>query len=382
MPLQSIEDPLKLRRVLEATLLLERDLDLPTLLGHVIDTACSLTDARFGALGVLNDDHTAFGEFLTVGLTPDEEGRIGPRPTGLGVLSLSMDDPRTIRLAKLGSHPSSVGFPPGHPPMDSFLGVPIRVRDEIYGSIYLTEKRGAPEFNDEDQSSVEALAVAAGMAIENTRLHQRIQDMAVSEDRDRMARDLHDTVIQHLFAVGLTLESMAGEAAADGLADRLTVLVSTIGDAITQVRASIYELGLAKEDSGVRSSVLAMVRSLNPTVGIEVGVTFEGPIDAVISDRVAEQLLATVREAVTNIGRHAEATRASVSLKVASGQCRLRVLDNGRGIDDNDLGTGTGTGGLGLVNLRRRAEKLHGSFTVERPDGGGTLLTWQVPVSA
>ena len=202
MPFHAIEDPDKLKRVLEATLLLEADLDLPVLLAHVIDEARSLTGARYGALGILDSGGTVIVDFLTVGLTSAEEEQIGPRPTGRGVLGLFMDEPRSLRLAHLGTHPDSIGFPAGHPPMESFMGVPIKVRNEVYGSLYLTDKVGAAEFTDEDQSLVEALAVAAGMAIENTRLHQRVQELAVAEDRDRMARDLHDTVVQHLYAVG------------------------------------------------------------------------------------------------------------------------------------------------------------------------------------
>jgi signal transduction histidine kinase len=378
MPFESIDDPVKLRRVLEATLLLETDLELPALLGHVVDAARSLTGARYGALGVLDDDRTALSAFITVGLSPAEEDRIGPRPTGKGVLGFVLDDPRTLRLARLGSHPDSSGFPPNHPPMDSFLGVPIKVRDEVYGSIYLTDKRGPPGFTDEDESLVEALAVAAGMAIENTRLHRRIQELAVNDDRDRTARDLHDTVIQHLYAVGLALETMAGEAASVGMAERLDDLVSNIGDAIRQVRSSIYDLGVSDGESGVRTSIVMLVRSLSGVVGFDVGVTFDGPVESVISESVTAHLLATIREAVTNVGRHAGATQATVAITVERDVCRLQVIDNGRGIET----AGTTSGGLGLVNLRRRAEKLNGQFAVGPGVRGGTVLTWQVPVTA
>ncbi len=142
MPYRSIDDPVKLRRVLEATLQLEADLDLPSLLRHFIEEACAMTGARYGALGVLNDERTALAEFLTVGVDPKDEEKIGSRPTGQGVLGLLITDPRPLRLADLSAHPDSFGFPPGHPPMTSFLGVPIKVRDEIYGNLYLTNKIG------------------------------------------------------------------------------------------------------------------------------------------------------------------------------------------------------------------------------------------------
>ena len=376
MPYHAIEDPVKLRRVLEATLLLEADLELPALLRHVIDEARSMTGARYGAIGVLNHDRTALSEFITVGLEEAEEEQIGARPTGQGVLGLLIVEPRPLRLANLGSHPESYGFPPNHPPMTSFLGVPIKVRDEVYGNLYLTDKLGWSEFTGDDEALVEALALAAGVAVENARLHQRAEEAAIYEDRNRLARDLHDTVIQRLFAVGLSLQSMALASEQTGLADRLQTAISDIDDTIRQVRTSIFELGSTRD--GVRGSILALVRDLTPVTGFEVQVSFDGAIDSAVPDHVAEDLLATVREAVTNIGRHARATKASVTLTVRDGWCCLRIIDNGRGVA---LGDGRG-GGLGLANLRRRAEKLEGQFDLETVEAGGTSLTWQVPVSS
>jgi signal transduction histidine kinase len=376
MPYRSVEDPIKLRRVLDATLLLAADLELPELLRHVIDEACSLTNARYGALGLLNDDRTGLVEFITFGLDAQAEAEIGTRPTGRGVLGLFIEDPAPLRLAQLGSHPEIYGFPPSHPPMTSFLGVPIKVRDEVYGNLYLTEKIDSPEFTDDDEALVVALAMAAGVAIENTRLHRRVKEVAVFEDRDRMARDLHDTVIQHLFAVGLSLQSMAGEAAASGMASRLESVIDNVDDVIRQVRSSIYELGLGGDDRGVRATILALVRSLDPVVGFEVRVSFDGPIDATVNRIVEEHLLATVREAVTNIGRHAHATQASVSIRVDSATCRLEVADNGDGMIADPIAAG----GRGLVNLERRAEKLNGELVLESAPAGGTVLIWSVPI--
>ena len=140
--------------------------------------------------------------------------------------------------------------------MTSFLGVPIKVRGEVYGNLYLTDKIGWSEFTRDDEALVEALALAAGIAIENARLHQRVQEVAVYEDRDRVARDLHDTVIQRLFAVTLSLQSMAGAAEAAGLADRLKEAVSNLDATIRQVRSTIYELGSAGIVQGVRATRL------------------------------------------------------------------------------------------------------------------------------
>jgi signal transduction histidine kinase len=375
VPYHSIDDPSKLRRILEATLLIEADLDLPALLRHVIDEAQSMTGARYAALGVLNEERTALAEFITAGLTADEEGRIGARPTGRGVLGLLISDPKPLRLANLGTHAGSFGFPLDHPPMTSFLGVSIRVRGEVYGNLYLTDKVGWSEFTSDDVALVEALALAAGIAIENARLHQQVQVVAVYEDRDRLARDLHDTVIQRLFGVGLNLQSMAGRATGE-MAEGLTAAVAEIDRVIDRIRSTIYELGMSEQDRGVRDNVISVLRELRSVVGIDVPVSFDGPIDTAIAETVAEHLMAAVRESVTNIGRHAHAAQALVTLTVGDDLCTLSVLDDGVGIDEAKMRKG----GLGLVNLRRRAEKLGGTFRLENAEGGGALLTWQVPL--
>ena len=191
---------------MDAVLMIEADVELPVLLRHLVEEACSLVDARYGALGVLNEARTGLEQFITVGLSDAEEEVIGARPTGRGVLGLLITEPAPLRLDDLGTHPDRYGFPADHPPMKSFLGVPVRVRDEVYGNLYLTDKIGADDFSDEDEALAEALALAAGIAIENTRLHDRVRVLSVLDDRDRIARDLHDRVIQRLFAVGMGLQ--------------------------------------------------------------------------------------------------------------------------------------------------------------------------------
>jgi signal transduction histidine kinase len=374
---ESIEDPVTLRRVLEATLLLEANLHLGDLLTRIVEEARALAGARYGALGVLDAKGTTTIDFLTSGLHPTDEALLleGPLPTGKGVLGLLISDPRPLRVPVIGDHPASAGFPPGHPPMASFLGAPIRVHDRVYGNLYLTEKIGADEFTPDDEVVIEALAVAAGIAVENARLHQRAGEVAVYEDRDRMARDLHDGVIQRLFAIGLSLQGLSVSPAGKAVAGGLAAAVEDIDETIRQVRATIFELGGAGGGRGIRAYLLALVDELRPVVGFDVPVEFHGPVDTSVSDSVAEQLLPTVREALTNVGRHSHATRAKVRLSVLGHQCRLEIIDNGRGFVD----VPSTSGGLGLHNMRRRAEGLGGSFRVTHPDSGGTTIAWQVP---
>jgi signal transduction histidine kinase len=376
MPHREIDDAATLRRVLDAMLLIEGDLDLPVLLSHVVEEARSMTNARYGALGVLNEDRTGLAEFITIGLGPAEVGEIGALPTGKGLLGVLIAEPVPLRVARIDSHPDSYGFPPGHPPMASFLGVPIKARGEVYGNLYLTDKVGWSEFTTQDEALVGALAVAAGIAIENARLHQRVQKVAVYDERDRVARDLHDTVIQRLFAAGLRLQGIAGVVREADIAKRMDRVITEIDESITQLRSVIYALGLAGGEQDIRAEIISLLRDLADVVGFQVHSSFDGPVGMSISDEVGEHLLSTVREAVTNIGRHARATQATVRVSVDTDHCQLTVTDNGLGMHTGK----TREGGLGLANMRRRAEKLRGSFDAESPATGGTILTWRVPI--
>lgn len=190
-----------------------------------------------------------------------------------------------------------------------------------------------------------------------------------------MARDLHDRIIQRLFAIGLSLQAWTAEPDGRVAVDRVGAVVDDIDGTIRQIRATIFELGGEARGEGIRSGVLALVEELEPVVGFRIPVDFVGPVDASVSDEVADHLLATLREALSNVARHARATSASVSLTAVGHDCRLEVRDDGRGIAE---GPGR-TGGLGLRNLRDRAESLGGTFEILRPPSGGTTLIWQVP---
>src|SRR4051812_12838052 len=199
--------PRRLRALLDAVLTVGSDLDLRAVLHRIVESAVSLVDARYGALGVLDESGTKLAEFITVGLSEDQRHHIGNLPEGKGILGLLIVDPKPIRLPDLGEHPDSYGFPPNHPAMRSFLGVPIRVRENVFGNLYLCDKSSGDVFTDIDEEMVTALAGAAGIVIDNARLHARVADLAMFEDRERIARELHDTVIQRLFATGLALQA-------------------------------------------------------------------------------------------------------------------------------------------------------------------------------
>ncbi len=295
VPYTRVHAPEKLRRLLAAVLMISSNAQLPDLLRHLVEEACSLVDARYGALGVLNESRTGLEQFLTVGLSEEQEATIGPRPTGRGVLGLLITDPVPLRLADLATHPLSFGFPDGHPPMTSFLGVPVRVRDDVYGNLYLTDKIGADAFSDEDEALAEALAMAAGVAIENNRLHDRVRIMSILDDRDRIAHELHDRVIQRIFAVGMSLQGAARMSELGRVTERVEKAVDDLDITITEIRSAIFELGEGALAGGLRHAVLHLVEDLTPALGTRPTVRFDGPVENAIPQGLSDQLLGVLR---------------------------------------------------------------------------------------
>ena len=373
MPYRRVNSPAKLRRLMDAVLMIEADVELPILLRHLVEEACSLVAARYGALGVLNETRTGLEQFMTVGLSQAEEIRIGRRPAGRGVLGLLITSPEPLLLDDLAAHPDSYGFPEHHPPMKSFLGLPVRSRGAVYGNLYLTEKQGAEAFNDEDVAMAEALALAAGIAIENTRLHDRVRILSVLDDRDRIARDLHDRVIQRIFAIGMTLQGATRLDEVAPILERVNKAVDDLDATITEIRTAIFELdsGIRR---GLRHGVIELAGELAPILGSRPEVTFFGPVDSGVPQDVADHLLAVLREALMNAGKHAQASNFSVIVSVAD-EVTLEVVDDGVGISSPVVGGA----GLGLANLRSRAERLGGTLEIGNPQGGGTRVIWRVP---
>jgi signal transduction histidine kinase len=374
VPYARVNDPEKLRRLVGAVLMITGDIELTDLLLDLVEEARSLVGARYAALGVLNEARTGLEQFLTVGLSDEAEQTIGLRPTGRGVLGLIITDPKPLRLANLAHHPDSYGFPAGHPPMTSFLGVPVRVRDDVYGNLYLTDKIEASEFNDEDEALAEALAVAAGVAIENRRLLDRVRIISMLDDRDRIARDLHDRVIQRIFAVGMSLQGAARLPDASQISERVTKAVDELDATINEIRTAIFDLGEGSLPGGLRQAILALADEMTPTLGSRPEVVFAGLLDNTVPQVVADNLLAVMREALTNASKHAGASRHTVNVTVGESVV-LEITDNGTGFD-----TSSTSRGLGLANLRSRAEKLGGTFEVGFALGGGTRLVWSAPL--
>jgi signal transduction histidine kinase len=370
--------PRSLRQLLDAVMTVSSDLDLPAMLRRIVQAAVDLVDARYGALGVLDESRTRLAQFITVGIDDETHKTIGHLPEGHGLLGLLIVEAKPVRLPDLAEHPDSYGFPPNHPPMKSFLGVPIRLRDEVFGNLYLTDKTSAEVFTDVDQELVVGLASAAGVAIENARLHARVQELALVEDRERIARDLHDTVIQRLFATGLSLQSVARLQHADPAAvtERIQLAIDDLDLTVKHIRSAIFGLAASRAPTsraGLALRVLEVVGETTPALGFEPRVLMDGPVDTGVSEEVARELLATLREALTNVARHAHASRVEVSVVVDGDDVALTVVDDGVGPPDTPPADGHG-----VKNMAARAEGLQGTFELQPSSKGGTVLTWRV----
>jgi len=365
-----------LERFLAAVAGVASGLSLPNTLRHIIDSATTLAGARYGALGVIGEDRT-LAEFLTTGLDDETVRAIGALPQGQGVLGLLIHEPKPLRLRDLGLHPGAYGFPPNHPPMRSFLGMPIRIGDEVFGNLYLCEKIGADEFTEEDEVLVESLAAIAAVAIENSRLHDRLQDLAVLRDRERIAHDLHDKIIQRLFAAGMALQA-TGRLPAEEAAARVERTVDELDAIVNEIRATIFDLELRPDDRpALAAAALALVDEMTRHADLEATIRIQADVEHRVAPEIADATLTALREALANTARHANARTVEVALACDGNVLELRVTDDGRGIE---LGATPRPGhGHGLKNLVARARDWGGSCEIGPLPDGGTQLRWRVP---
>ena len=537
-----LDEQARLRLLLDAVVTMGADLSLDGVLSRIVAIASTLVDAEYAALGVLDTGpQRRLRTFIHHGMDSDVVTEIGELPTGHGLLGLLIDEPRPIRLHDIAAHPASYGFPERHPPMSSFLGVPVRIRDKVFGNLYLTEKAGGGNFTEEDEAIVIALAAAAGVAIENARLYEEaerrqlwlrataeitslladpsesrdalqlvadrareasgadvswvvvgadseslelrvvsgvssdvgamrdlsmqhslaaqvlhtgeavaVRDLAsdpravdpssslgwpslgpavvvplgsgsglegvlalawtpehaagfdavdaalpasfakqaalalqitrsreaqqrldLLEDRDRIGRDLHDLVIQRLFAIGLSLESAARVAEVPDVSARLERAVDELDGTIKDIRRTIFALGTMDASTDVQTEIERIVDRAAATLKFRPTLRIEGPVRSVIGALVAPDLLAVLGEALSNASRHADASAVEV-LVSAGDEVVVRVADNGKGMDHDVPESG-------LDSMRQRALKHGGTFTVNSEPGAGTTVTWAVP---
>jgi signal transduction histidine kinase len=345
----------------------------------IVDRVRPLVGAEYAALGIV-DPAGRIERFITSGIDDATRRRIGALPEGHGLLGLIIRENRSFRIADINADPRRHGFPPNHPPMTSFLGVPITVKGVSLGRLYLTNKVGADEFSEDDLSLCETFALHAGIAMENARLHEQVSRLAVVDERERISKDLHDGIIQNMYAVGLSLEDVPelmtddrDEAAArvERAIDSIHLAIKDIRNFIIGLRPELLE---GASLVGGLATIVEEYRN-NTIIDLELRVPDAFPEP---SAAITGQLLAIVSESLSNVIRHSQASRALVELTAdEDGRAyELRIEDNGVGFDPAIAGK---LGHQGLANIRERASLASGTVTIDSHPGGGSRLVVRVP---
>ena len=358
---------------------LASEMMLEPLLLRFVDLAREITNAQYGALGIVTDDDR-LEQFITSGISEEEREAIGAPPRGDGLLGVIIRQGTSLRLRDLTRDSRSAGFPPHHPPMRTLLGVPVVYKDKIVGRLYLSEKQGGEVFSSEDEEMVRLFAAQAAASIENARLLERSQDLAILEERERIGMDLHDGVIQSLYGVGLNLEDCADVVADDPafVSQRLDKAVNDLNQVIKDIRSYIFHLRPAAFDSRDLSQALvdlAREVRINSLIEVNLDVGDDGVRD--LPADVAENLFHIAQEALANVAKHSRASQAWTRLQIKDGVVQLTVRDNGRGFNTARPG---GIGHRGLGNIADRARALGGTYEVTSSIGGGTSITVAVPL--
>jgi nitrate/nitrite-specific signal transduction histidine kinase len=364
-----------------ASLAIESQLDLQTLLQGVVDEARSLLNTKYGALSYPREDGQ-IGAFLTSGITPEERARIGPPPRGHGLLGEVIDEGKALRLRNLREHPRSIGFPPHHPDMIPLLAVPIRSGGTVLGNLYLSDSEHL-EFEQSDEETLNRFAAIAAVAIENARLHHQVRVLAITEERQRIAREMHDSLAQMLGYVNTKVQA-SQVLLANGQVDKASAQLGQMADAARSAYAD------------VREGILSLRTSLDGDRGLgdtlrdylvswqeQSGVRAELEVPEQVVDRLpalAEvQLLRIVQEALSNVRKHAAASHVNVCLRQEEGDWVTTITDDGVGFTPEERAH-RGLPRFGMSTMRERAESLGGSFDVSSTPGTGTTVSVRLPL--
>jgi signal transduction histidine kinase len=366
-----VMDVTRLSALSDAVMDVAKGEDLKTSLNRLIQNAVLITDCTYGALGSITADGT-LEDFTFVGMSDETADEIDTFPEGKGLLGHLLAVPEPLRVSVISEHPSSVGFPKGHPLMSGFLGVPIRIRDELYGSIYLTQKRNGKSFTEEDEKLVVVLASAAGVAIDSYRGHIAQNQVVVLAERERIARDLHDLVIQRLFASGISLHSIESEPSLSiEVQGKIQSVLDNLDSTVQQIRTTIFALLDEHPIADLRTLIMSEVASLSATAGFQISYSFLGPIDTVIGEDLSSQVIPVIRELITNAIRHADANAIDLIVLANQTYCEIRVVDDGKGYIPGERKSG-------LLNLERRALARGGEFEILGNTVSGTRTMWRV----
>ncbi len=368
----------------DAAVALTTELELGTVLQKVVDLARELVHAKYGALGVLDADGRAIEQFITSGITPEQRAQMGALPRGHGLLGALIREGKTIRIPNIDKDRRSVGFPPNHPPMHSLLGVPIRFKGRVIGDLYMTDKLGRTGdlalFTAQDQDVLEMFATQAAIAIENAQLYRQKQQLAVLEERERFGMDLHDGIIQSIYAIGLQLEDAQEriELEPREAANRVHVAILGLNDVIRDIRNYILDLRPQRfQGRDLKRGLEELARELRANTFLNVNLTADELEPNLLSPEQTVEILHVVQEALTNIRKHARASQVELDLVRDADAVILSIEDNGVGLENARRDNG---GGNGLPNMHERARAARGDLSIARGELNGTRVVLRVPV--
>jgi signal transduction histidine kinase len=369
----------QLEALLEASMAITAELAIDRVLQRIVDLARTLVGAKYAALGVPNPSGI-LDKFVTSGMTPEEVRAAGHAPVGKGLLGVLLREPKPIRLRQLEDDPRSSGVGNQHPHMTSFLGVPIIFKGKLLGNLYLTDKTGADEFSDQDEHLITMLAAQAAIAIENANLYKQVQRLAVLEERERIAMDLHDGIIQSIYAVGLTLEYVGllfDEQPVDAR-KRLQDAIGGLNEVIRDIRNYILDLRPQRfQNKNLSAGLIDLVRAFKANTFINVEVQTNERADTDLSADQSAGLFHIAQEALANIAKHARARNVVINLRRDGSQVGLSLMDDGRGFDMLNVKQYSGHG---LQNMQERARAMGADFEVTSAVGQGTHIVVRVNV--
>lgn len=358
------------------------ELDLDAVLQKVVDQARGLVESRYGALSVI-DERQRIASFVTSGVSLQERARIGEPPEGRGLLGVVLREGQRLRLADLGRDPRAVGLPPNHPPMRSLLAVPILCTSPFRGNLYLAEKLDDQEFSPADEETLVRFATKAAIAIDHAHLHQRLNQLAVTEERLRIAHEMHDGLAQVLAAVNARAQAVREHLRAgrgEEASRQLEQLAATARELYADVRESITGLrGAAAPDWRLTTALEQYAVTWENQSGIACELRLDREVR--LAPATEFQLLRIAQEALTNVRKHAAAQRAEVTLERLDGGVVLTVADDGTGFDPASLGRSE-LPRFGLATMRERAESIGARLRVGAAADGGTEVVVEVAPGA
>jgi len=368
----------ELRALSEGARAITAELSLEQVLQKITHTAQALVNARYAALGIL-DNQRHLSRFITTGITPTEYAKIGPLPVGRGLLGFLLHRGQSILVNDIAQHPASVGFPEHHPIMHKLLGVPIYSKGDLIGALYLTDKQDGADFSQTDLQLVEMLALQAAIAIENARLYEQTERLAILEERERFARDLHDGIIQSIYAVGLALDQVKLDIPTTDTAAmaQIDVSLKSLASVIQDIRNYIFDLRPhALKYQGLKARMEGLIKELRVNTLLPIQTEIAEDIDNCLSDIQASHVFHICHEALANTARHAKATQIVVRLVKEDGLIKLEVEDNGIGFEfDPQINPGH----RGLANIQSRAAQIDATLQIKTAPNQGTclILTFQ-----